>query len=95
MTQQRFEAAAEKRPPGHLGKEKILLRWTKSVDMWVYKGERNHTATREFLPRVIFQKNLSAMSAAVPVGAQSRAGPCVTGEVSDTRLVVPVLLPGK
>lgn len=68
--------------------------------MWVFKGERNHTPTREFLSRVIFQKNPSAVSSALPVWThgtpeQSRALPCVLGQVSDTRLVLPVLMPGK
>lgn len=39
------------------------------MDMWVYKGEGNHTATREFLSRVVFQKNLSNVSSALPVSA--------------------------
>lgn len=71
--------------------------------MWIceYVRGRNHTASREFLSRVIFQKKLknmgSALAVCVAYGSpeQSRALPCVLGEVSDSSLLLPVLLPGK
>lgn len=62
---------------------------------WVYKGEGNHTARREFPSRVLFQTNLSVLPVCLTGGTSEQSPALCAGELADTRLLLPALLPGK